>query len=119
MTPKPTALVVEDDDIQRAIVALLLEECEMRVIECDSGEDAAIVLDESGDELAMLFADVHLQGVMSGIELARLARQKYPDIHVVVASGDLTIKLPQGATFMPKPFRPLDILREAERSRGL
>ena len=43
MAPKPTALVVEDDDIQRSIVAFLLEECEMEVIECNSGEDAARV----------------------------------------------------------------------------
>ena len=116
MTEKPTALVVEDDDIQRSMVALLLEECEMNVIECDSGEDAVRVLHENGGELAMIYADVHLPGDMSGIELARLARQKYPDIHVIITSGDLSLKLPPDATFMPKPWRALDLLREAERS---
>jgi CheY-like chemotaxis protein len=119
MEPKPTALVVEDDDIQRSIVALLLEECEMTVIECDSGEDAARVLRDSGRDLTMIYADAHLLGDMSGIELARLARQRFPNAHVVISSGDLSIKLPRGATFMPKPWRPLDLLREAERSRGL
>lgn len=117
MEPKPTALVVEDDDIQRSIVALLLEECEMTVIECDSGEDAARVLGESGHDLSMIYADAHLPGDVSGIELAHLAKQRFPKLHVVISSGDLSIKLPRGATFMPKPWRPLDLLREAERSR--
>jgi CheY-like chemotaxis protein len=117
MKARSTALVVEDDDIQRSIVTLLLEECEMRVIECDSGEDAALVLQESGNDLAMIYADAHLQGDMSGIELAQLARQNFPDIHVVVASGDLSLTLPHGATFMSKPWLPLDLQREAERSR--
>ena len=116
MKARPTALVVEDDDLQRSLVALLLEECEMTVIECDSGEDAALVLQKSGHELAMMYADVHLHGDISGIDLARLARQNHPGIHVVVTSGDLALKLPHGAIFMPKPWRPLDLLREAERS---
>lgn len=116
MKAKSTALVVEDDDIQRSMVALLLEECEMKVIECGSGEDAARVLQQSGGDLAMIYADVHLPGDVSGIDLVRLARQTHPDIHVVITSGDLSLKLPSGATFMPKPWRALDLLREAERS---
>jgi CheY-like chemotaxis protein len=114
---RPTVLVVEDDDIQRAMVALLLEECEMTVIECDSGEDAALLLQQDGSDLAMIYADVHLPGDMTGIELARLARKRFPGIHVVITSGDLSVDLPHGATFMPKPWRALDLLREAERSR--
>ena len=117
MEPKPTALVVEDDDIQRSIVALLLEECEMTVIECNSGEDAARVLHDSSHGLSMIYADAHLSGDMSGVELAHLARQRFPNVHVVISSGDLSVKLPFDATFMPKPWRPLDLLREAERSR--
>jgi CheY-like chemotaxis protein len=32
----PLALVVEDDDNQRALLSVLLEESEMEVLECDS-----------------------------------------------------------------------------------
>jgi CheY-like chemotaxis protein len=96
--------------------ALLLEECGTKVIECDSGEDAAGVLRESGSGLAMIYADVHLPGDMSGIDLVRLATQNYPGIHVVITSGDLSLNVPTGATFMPKRWRALDLLREAERS---
>jgi CheY-like chemotaxis protein len=33
---RPLAIVVEDDDNQRALLSTLLEECEMEVLECDS-----------------------------------------------------------------------------------
>ena len=36
----PLALVVEDDDNQRALLSILLEESEMDVLECDSAEAA-------------------------------------------------------------------------------
>jgi CheY-like chemotaxis protein len=118
MKSKPTALVVEDDDLQREMVTLLLEECEMNVIECDSAEAATAVLQEEGHDLSMIYADIHLGGGMSGIELAMLAKQRFPDLHVVVASGDINAQPPHGARFMLKPWRALDLLREAERSRN-
>jgi CheY-like chemotaxis protein len=117
MKAKPTALVVEDDDFQRTMVTLLLEECEMNVIECDSAEAATVVLQEEGHDLAMIYADIHLGGGMNGIELADFAMQRFPDLHVVIASGDVNAKPPHGARFMLKPWRPLDLLREAERSQ--
>jgi hypothetical protein len=51
------------------------------------------------------------------VELAHFARQCYPDVHVIMTSG-LALKktLPEGATFMPKPWLPLDVVREAQRS---
>jgi CheY-like chemotaxis protein len=42
---RPLALVVEDDDNQRALLSILLEESEMEVLECDSAEAAISVLD--------------------------------------------------------------------------
>lgn len=119
MHPKPTALVVEDDEIQRSIVALLLEECQMTVIECDSADEAARVLQDAGPSLLMVYADAHVPGAMNGIELAHLAKARFPKVHVVISSGDTSVKLPRGATFMAKPWRPLDLLREAERSRAV
>jgi DNA-binding NtrC family response regulator len=116
MKNKPTALVVEDDDLQRTMVTILLEECEMNVIECDSAEAATVVLQEEGHDLSMVYADIYLGGGMSGIELAEFARERFPDLHVVIASGDINAKPPHGARFILKPWRALDLLREAERS---
>jgi two-component system, cell cycle response regulator CpdR len=115
---KPIALVVEDDEMQRELVALLLEECDMGVIQCESAETAIEVLDKLGSSMAMLYTDVNLSGSMTGVELAHVAAKDYPNIHVVVASGrDLPDELPDQALFMPKPWLTLDLLREAERSQ--
>jgi hypothetical protein len=39
-----------------------------------------------------------------------------PDIEVIVTSGKpLRQPLPDGARFWPKPWAPLDVIREAER----
>lgn len=116
---KPIALVVEDDELQREMVALLLEECEMGVIQCESAETAVEVLDKLGASLSMLFTDVNLSGDMNGVELAHVAAKDYPNIHVVVTSGKaLPKELPASALFMQKPWLTLDLLREAERSQA-
>jgi two-component system cell cycle response regulator CpdR len=114
---KPIALVVEDDLWQRELVAALLEENEMGVIQCESAEAALRALEKAGGCVSMLFTDVNLAGKIDGVELAHFAKQVYPKIHVVVTSGRPQAKrLPEGAKFLPKPWLPLDVLREAERS---
>ncbi len=45
---KPTALVVEDDGMQREMLALLLEESDMCVIECESAEAAVCCARSNG-----------------------------------------------------------------------
>ena len=115
---KPIALVVEDDVFQRKRAVVLLEECEMGIIECESAEAAERVLEKMGECVSMIFTDVSLAGKIDGVELAHFATQCYPDIHVIVTSGlTLTKSLPDGAIFMPKPWLPLDVLREAQRSQ--
>jgi DNA-binding NtrC family response regulator len=113
---KPIALVVEDDEMQRQLVSVLLEESEMDVIQCESAEAAELVLEKIGIGVVMLFTDVNLAGRMTGAELATIAAEKYPDLNLVVTSGTHRPALPDSAMFMPKPWRALEILRAAERS---
>jgi two-component system cell cycle response regulator CpdR len=116
ITQKATALVVEDDVDQRELVSALLEECDMAVIQCDTAESAEAVLERVGGKLSIIFTDINLAGDMSGTELAELAKGRFPDLTVIVTSGCEAPALPAGAMFMQKPWRALDILREAERS---
>ena len=113
---RATALVVEDDAMQREMICLLLEESDMDVIECESGEAAELVLEESGASLVMLMTDVNLAGHMNGVELAYVAKKFNPDMDVIVTSANpLRQALPDGAKFWSKPWTPLDVIREAER----
>jgi hypothetical protein len=64
----------------------------------------------------MMFTDVNLAGTMTGAELATKARLRFPNLKVIVTSGRNPPKLPEGTMFMPKPWRALDVVREAELS---
>ena len=111
---KPLALVVEDDPLQRELAAVVLEECEMDVVPCESAEAATAVLESLQRQPLMVFADLRLPGVLSGADLAFLVHEKFPDARVIVTSGsDFPPPLPDGARFMPKPWVPLDLVREA------
>jgi DNA-binding NtrC family response regulator len=113
---RATALVVEDDAMQREMICLLLEESDMDVIECESAEAAELVLEEAGASLVMLMTDVQLAGHMTGVELAHVAKKFNPDMDVIVTSAiPLRQALPDGAIFWSKPWAPLDVIREAEK----
>jgi DNA-binding NtrC family response regulator len=113
---RATALVVEDDPMQREMICLLLEESDMDVIECESAEAAELVLEEAGANLVMLMTDVQLAGHKNGVQLAHVAKKFNPDMDVIVTSGNpLRQALPEGARFWAKPWAPLDVIREAEK----
>ncbi len=113
---RATALVVEDDVMQREMTCLLLEESDFNVIGCESAEAAELVLERNGGSLSLMMTDVQLAGHMNGVELAHIAKKCNPELDVIVTSGKpLRQPLPEGAKFWPKPWAPLDIIREAER----
>jgi two-component system cell cycle response regulator CpdR len=111
---RPIALIVEDQASQRAVLSVLLEECQYIVMECQSAEAAALVLRELGPGLTLLITDVNLAGRMNGVELAFVARQHHPGLDIIVTSGrPLSQPLPDGAKFWAKPWAAIDVLREA------
>jgi CheY-like chemotaxis protein len=66
-----------------------------------------------GREVAMIFADVRLRGVMDGIDLAREAKMRWPLLPVILTSGhprERLGELPPGVAYMPKPWQPLNVL---------
>jgi DNA-binding NtrC family response regulator len=63
-------LIVENDAELRSLTAALFEDEQMHSIECESAEAAPAVLLIGGREVAMIFADVRLRGVMDGVGLA-------------------------------------------------
>jgi two-component system, cell cycle response regulator CpdR len=116
---RATALVVEDDPMQREMICILLEESDYDVIQCESAEAAALVLDKFSNSLAFMMTDVSLAGRMTGVQLAHIARARNPELDVVVTSGrDLPGPLPNGVKFWSKPWAALDILREAELAQA-
>jgi CheY-like chemotaxis protein len=95
---RATALIVEDDPMQRDMICLLLEESEVDVIECESAEAAELVLERAAGNLVLMMTDVQLAGM------------------IVTSGRPLHRQLPDGCQFWEKPWAPLDVIREAERA---
>ncbi|KQP30610.1 response regulator receiver protein [Methylobacterium sp. Leaf104] len=117
--PCPIALVVEDDADVRNLATAVLEESDLDVIACDSAEAAISVLERSGGNVALLFADVRLGAGMDGIALASAVERRWPDVRVVLTSGGdarAVEAMPAQAVYMQKPWRALDVLVQAERA---
>ncbi len=114
------ALIVENDTELRALAVALLEETDLRVVEASSAEEALQYLRYNAGGVAFLFSDVKLPCVLDGIDLARTVRLKWPWIRTVLTSDvplemDLDKVLRQ-VRFMPKPWRALEVLMEAEKA---
>ena len=111
---RQTAVVVEDDEIQRDMIALLLEESDFDVIQCEDAETASLAIKMRHP--SFLITDISLSGKMDGVELAHLAHRQYPQMRVIVISGHAPASaLPDGVRFLAKPFYPITLLREAAR----
>jgi len=114
------ALIVEDEDEVRDLAAALLEETDLEVVETETAQDALDYLNGHAHEVAFLFADVRTSSRLDGVDLARTVREQWPWVRVVLTSG---APLDEGrddglgnVRFMPKPWRALDVLMEAEKA---
>jgi CheY-like chemotaxis protein len=118
--PHRIALIVEDDSEIRGLAAALLEETDLEVVETSSAEEALDYLRAHASDVAFLFADVRLPCLMSGVDLARTVRIKWPWVRTVLTSGTPLeasgASVPREVRFMQKPWRALEVLMEAERA---
>jgi putative two-component system response regulator len=78
-------LIADDDPELRRAMAHVLEGMGLSCIEAGSGLEALAMLDQTG-ELPLLVSDVSMPG-LDGVGLLREARQRFPDMAVVMLSG--------------------------------
>jgi DNA-binding NtrC family response regulator len=112
-------LIVEDDAELRSLTAALFEDEQMDTIECESAEAALAILLIGEREVAMIFADIRLRGVMDGVDLAREVKMRWPLLPVILTSGhprERVGALPPGVAYMPKPWQPLNVLIATEQA---
>lgn len=110
---KPVILVVEDEPDERFLASEMLDETGFEVIEAETAERALAILNERGDDVAVVFSDVRTPGTIGGFELARIIGVTWPRIRILLTSGDASDQpsdLRISATFIPKPWRAPEIL---------
>jgi len=112
-------LIVEDDAELRHLTAALFEDEKVDTIECESAEAALAVMLIGGQEVAMIFADIRLPGVMDGVDLSWEVKLRWPLLPIILTSGhplERIRELPPGVAYMPKPWQPLNVLIAAEQA---
>src|SRR5215467_2491616 len=81
-----TILVVEPDILVRMVIASYLRECGYKVLEGVSAADVMTVLG-SGKKVDLVFSEVRPHGRVNGFGLARMLRDQYPDVDVILTSS--------------------------------
>ncbi|MET0675037.1 MAG: ATP-binding protein [Bradyrhizobium sp.] len=99
-----TVLLVDDEPLARMSTAEMLVDLGYSVIEAGSAEDALQRIDE-GVRPSLLVTD-HLMPGMSGTELSRALRAKYPELQILVVSGYARSEgITADVARLAKPFR--------------
>lgn len=115
--PAKRIIVIEPDKDTRDLSAVLFEEAELGVIECATWPEAMDALARAPEAVAMVFGDV--DGETEGRHLAAEMRRRWPETHLVL-TGERRSRagLPRDVAYMPKPWRPLEVLIAAETAAG-
>jgi two-component system, cell cycle sensor histidine kinase and response regulator CckA len=109
-------LLVEDEDLVRALVREVLERGGFSVLEA-AGPAEAIEHCRSDEEIDLLVTDLVLPG-MSGTALVERIASERPGLRVLYTSGYVDESLEATANVLEKPFTPDDLLRKVNALVG-
>ncbi|MGI4765019.1 MAG: response regulator [Janthinobacterium lividum] len=108
-----TIVVIEDDPILRQDTTDMLEAAGLSVVGFEDGDQALDYLRHHRADVSGVFTDVRLATETNGFEIAHLVTEAFPEIGVIVTSGQYTTRptnLSEDVRFLPKPWLPLDII---------
>jgi two-component system cell cycle sensor histidine kinase/response regulator CckA len=103
-----TILVVEDDTTTRRALAESLRQLNYRILEAAEGQEALALLEQRGEEIALVLSDVVMPG-MGGIALLEALKKREVEVGVILLTGhplekEMEDLRAQGMTdWLPKP----------------
>lgn len=112
--PSLTALIAEDNLLNRGLLRDQLRTLGAKVVEAKDGEEALARLD--GQNVDLVFTDLNMP-VMNGYQLLEAARKRYPDLPIyAVSSNALPEQIAQGRAmgftdYLSKPVTLADLAR--------
>ena len=113
-------LVVEDHALVRQFLTMVIGSAGFRVTTADTGDDALALL-EQGLEVDMLLSDIRMPGSVDGLQLARWARARRPDMAILLQTGFSEGPVEEFRV-LQKPYPPevllASIQAELKRVRG-
>lgn len=122
--PARTVLIVDDEPLVLHTTAEILAEDGCAVC-LAGGYDEALARLEAAPDTDVLVTDISFSSGPDGIALARAVAERWPDIRIVIVSGEVRPSgqdYPENALFFTKPYAPgalRTMVREgAEWARG-
>jgi len=115
----PTVLVVDDEEANRLTLERILVREKVRVLHAPDGRSAIDKL--QGADVDLILTDLKMPG-MDGMSLLRAAKERDPDIEVILMTAYGTVEnaveaMKDGAyDFITKPLRRSDIVRAVHRA---
>ena len=117
MKYKAVILVVEDEPIIRFNAVELLNLTGFEALGAKNADEAISIL-EARSDIHLVFTDVEMPGTMDGIKLAHYIRGRWPEVHLIVASGRTFVKesdLPPSSKFFTKPYDDRKVVAEINK----
>lgn len=108
----PLVLVVEDEFLVRLTAVDAIEDAGFTVLEAEDA-DRALELLQHRTDIGVLFTDIKMPGRVDGLELARVVRERWPAIKIILTSGHLyreDVDMPLSVPFLQKPYRARELI---------
>ena len=116
------ALILEDNDGIAGLLTLLLGKAGLKVIWCQSGQDALAQFALHGESIAVVLADCRLPDG-DGRAFCQQLRTHRPELPLLLSSGSAAylnrgpLQSVRLVRFLPKPYTPREVLAHVERLR--
>jgi DNA-binding NtrC family response regulator len=102
-------LIVDDEPAVRALATDILADAGFDTIAAADADQALHLLENDPKNVDVLFTDVRMPGAMSGLDLARVAKRKWPALRVIVTSGYFAGDFPTHQ-FLRKPWSASELV---------
>jgi CheY-like chemotaxis protein len=109
-----TILVVDDDPVIRNLVGRALERMGYTVCEAEDGKSALELLTHRTPMVDLVLTDIMMPR-MSGLELAQVAAERWPELRLVFMSGGIV----PGAKNLPSDLPAVHCLRKPFTTKQL
>ncbi|HEY5239159.1 MAG TPA: response regulator [Rhizomicrobium sp.] len=102
----PVVLVVEGEALIRISAVHMVRDAGFEAVSASSADEAIRIMEALSD-IGAVFTGINMSGSMNGLKLARSIHDRWPPIHLIVASGrdaSADKELPENGRFIRKPY---------------
>ncbi len=121
--PMLKTMIIDDENHYREALQEILSQFPQVELTaaCANAREALTLMEQAQPRL--IFVDIHLPGLINGLEFTALVREKFPEISLVLLCEDKSFALEgyeAGAFYyLLKPFRPAQVEKALAKVQGV